>query len=105
MFMESHTGRNGMLEKTQKPDTAVSMCQTWNAGHLLVTGGDVSEQTLTCAPFRFGQDEKLLIISAQLDISHKAGQPDTSVVVADGLPPGGGESSHRKGFRRAWQDR
>ena len=65
----------------------------------------MSEQTLTCVPFRLGQDEKLLIISARLDISQKAGQPDTSVAVAGGLPPGGGESSHRKGFRRAWQDR
>lgn len=92
MFMESHTGRNGMLEKkkTRKPDIAVSMCQTWNAGHLLVTGGEVSEQTLTCAPFRLGQDEKFLIVSAQLDTSQKAGQPDTLVTVADGPPPGGG---------------
>ena len=89
VFMETHTGRNGMLGE-KKPDIAVSTCQTWNAGHLLVTGGEVSEQTLTCAPFRLGQDAKFLIVSAQLDTSQKAGQPDTLVAVADGPPPGGG---------------
>lgn len=64
MFRESHTGRKGMLGKNQNPDIAVSMCQIWNAGRLLVTGGDVSEQTLIYAPSDL--DKKRSSLSSQL---------------------------------------